>query len=389
MSFWLWGLFFIAIALGYVLGYRDHKRKQKKRMSALTGDYAKGINYLLNEQPDQAVDVLMECLLVNEQTLETHLSLARIFRRRGEMDRATRIHNNLLESSELSAAARDDVVFELALDYHVSGVFDRAEQIFQDMIENKSRHRYQAMQHLMQIFEQEKDWHSALAVGEKMRQSQPDVSRILAHYCCELALHQQANESENAARRTLRRALTYDKKCARAWLLRGKLEWQAARAKAALSAYLSLYGMDGELFDEVLPEVESAYRHQRGETEWLRFLADACIEQPSTPRVLRLATGLEEYFGEEEATHLLTEYLKENPSVQGLRRFIELKFNGIDEPLREPLGMLQQLTRTLSGAEGHYQCRKCGFNANEMHWQCPSCKSWGSIRPKRTEPQPS
>jgi lipopolysaccharide biosynthesis regulator YciM len=389
MNLWLLLLFFIAIATGFTLGRIDYRRRQKRKLAALAGDYAKGINFLLNEQPDKAVDVLLDCLDVNEDTLETHLSLARVFRRRGEMDRATRIHESLLSVEGLSQLTKDDIAYELALDFLVGGLFDRAEQLFMEMVENRSRHRLSAMRHLMQIFEQEKDWNSALAIGEKLLQKDGGVAPVLAHYCCELAddlLHDGINK---AARRTLRRALYFDRRCARAWLLRGQLETAQGMMKAAYSAYLSLYRLDGELFDEVLPLAEAAFREHAGETEWLRFLADACIAQPSTARVLRLASGLEEYYGEEEAAHLLGEYMKENPSVQGLDRFIDLKLDGVEEPVREYLHLLRRLTQKLPSSPSQYQCTECGFNAKTLYWQCPSCKKWGSVRPRTSLPQHS
>lgn len=388
VSLWLLPLFFIAIALGYALGRAEHRRRQRRQVNALARDYARGINFLLNEQPDQAVEVLMECLVVNEHTLETHLSLARVFRRRGELDRATRLHENLLKTEGLTPELREDILLELARDYLSGGVFDRAEQLLLEMIDSSRRHRATAMRHLMQIYEQEKDWNSALAVGERLLQKDASVAPILAHYCCELAESLQRTGADKAARRTLRRAHYLDRNCARAWLLRGQMEAAQGQHKSALSAYLSLYALDGDLFDEVLPQVEASYRAHKGETEWLRFLADACISQPSTTRVLRLATGLEEYYGEEEAAHLLAEYMKENPSVQGLRRFIDLKVDGVDEPVREYLHLLRQLTQTLPAGEGDYQCRDCGFSARKIHWQCPSCKNWGTVRARPPQSQP-
>lgn len=380
MTLWLLPLFFIAIALGYSLGRIEHKRRARRHTDALAKDYARGINFLLNEQPDQAVEVLMECLAVNAHTLETHLSLARVFRRRGELERAIRIHENLLKTDGLDAALRDDVRLELALDFLSGGVFDRAEQLLLDMLDSRSRHRFTALRHLMQIYEQEKDWNSALAVGEQLLPQDAKVGQVLAHYCCELAEVLQRNGADKAAKRTLRRAQFFDRNCARAWLLRGQMEAAQGAHKNALSAYLSLYALDGELFDEVLPQAEASYRAHKGETEWLRFLADACVQQPSTVRVLRLAAGLEQHYGDAEAAHLLAEYMKENPSVQGLHRFIDLQVDGADESVREYLHLLRRLTQNLPANDDHYQCRDCGFHAKKIHWQCPSCKNWGTIK---------
>ncbi len=381
MDTWLFFLFFAAIAVGYGLGRYGRLAKRKRHLEKLGSDYARGINFLLNDQPDRAVDVLTKCLVVDEHTLETHLSLARVFRRRGELDRATRIHQNLLDNDALSASARDDVMLELALDYQSGGVLDRAEALLQDMVEKGSRKRFIAMRSLLQIFEQEKDWQSALSTGKQLLAHNRKMSSVLAHYCCELAQLQLQQAQYRAAGRALKRALRFDRQCARAWLLTGKVEAEAGHYKLAQSAYLTLYTLDGALFDAFLGEIEAVYRQHHGETEWLRFLADACVKQPTTARVLRLVSGLEQYYGEAEAAHLLAEYMKENPSVQGLRRYIDLTFDDAAEPLQEYLYLVRRSTHVLPDNDRVHLCNNCGFQAKQMHWQCPSCKRWGSIRP--------
>lgn len=386
MTPWLIPLFFICIALGYALGRIDYKRQPYKNHAKLANDYARSINFLLNEQPDEAVELLLECLDVNEGSLETYLSLARLFRRKGEFDRASHIHESLLASEALGASARADVLLELALDFMAGGLFDRAELLFMEMIDGNSRHRRQAMRYLMEIFEREKDWHNALVIGQQLWEKDASVGAVLAHYCSELALSLQANGAIKAARRTLRRALYYDKKSVRAWLMMAELAADVD-AKAALYAYMRLYDLDDALFDEVLIGVEAVFQKQKGETEWLRFLADACISAPSTARVLRLASGLEAYYGEREAAHLLVEYMKENPSIQGVNRFIDLQIEGVEQPLKEALQVLRELTGRLSIQNSSYQCRDCGFSATQMHWQCPSCKHWGSVKPGTRQPQ--
>lgn len=388
MTPWLIPLFFFCIALGYTLGRIDHKRNAHKDLDKLAGDYARSINFLLNEQPDEAVDLLLDCLDINEDSLETYLSLARLFRRKGEFDRASRIHEGLLASDALGASARDDVLLELALDFMAGGLFDRAELLFMEMIDGNSRHQHAAMRHLMQIFEQEKDWHNALVIGQQLWKEDASVGAVLAHYCSELALKLQADGATKAAKRTLRHALYYDKKSVRAWLMMAELAAQVD-TKAALYAYMRLYDLDDALFDEALIGVEAVFQRQKGETEWLRFLADACISAPSTARVLRLASGLEAYYGEQEAAHLLAEYMKENPSIQGVNRFIDLQIEGVEQPLKEALHVLRELTGRLSTHTSCYQCRDCGFSATQMHWQCPSCKHWGSVKPGTQQSQPS
>lgn len=379
---WLWLLFFLAIAIGFFLGRHDGRRRQRKRMVNLSRDYMRGLNFLINEQPDQAVETFVNSLDVTEQTLETHLALGRLFRKRGELDRATRVHQHLLEADSLPASAREDVELELARDYITAGLFDRAELMLQQMIERGSRHSVTAMHKLLGIFEQEKDWNSALAVGEELMRRDSSVGPVLAHYCCELASRMTREDEQNAARRTLRRALAFDSRCARASLIQGRLEMRAGNWDNAIRAFRRLRNQDAGFFDEVLDDLERCYSALSKEEELLQYLAQCSLESPSTGLVLKLAELLQRSYGEREASLFIAEYMKAHPSVQGLQRIVEMNLSRSEGEAREHLDILQRLTDRLLADQSSYQCRHCGFQAQSLHWQCPGCKHWGSVRPR-------
>lgn len=378
---WLWPLFFLAIAIGYVLGRYEGRRRQRKRMASLSRDYVRGLNFLLNEQPDQAVEALVSSLEVGEHTLETHLALGRLFRKRGELDRATRVHQHLLATGHLPLAAREDVELELARDYMTGGLFDRAEMIFQRMVERDSRHSVTAMHKLLSLFEQERDWNSALAIGEKLVRRDDSVAPVLAHYCCELAARMTRDDERNAARRTLRRALTFDPQCARASLMQGRLEMEAGHRENALRAFKRLRTQDPVVFDEVLDDVAECYDALDRETELVEYLTRCSAEQPSTAVMLKLAERLQKRYGEREASLFIGEYMKAHPSVRGLQRIVEMNREETGGAAREHLDILQRLTDRLLSEQSNYQCRSCGFEARSLHWQCPGCKQWGTVRP--------
>lgn len=379
---WLLLLFFLAIAIGFFLGRHDGRRRQRKRMENLSRDYMRGLNFLLNEQPDEAVETFVNSLDVTEQTLETHLALGRLFRKRGELDRATRVHQHLLEAETLPLSAREDVELELARDYITAGLFDRAEQILHEMIERGSRHSVTAMHKLLGIFEQEKDWNNALAVGEELMRKDKSVAPVLAHYCCELAGRMTREDERNAARRTLRRALAFDRNCARASLMQGRLEMRAGNWDNAIRAFKRLRGQDAGFFDEVLDDLERCYSALGRESDLVRWLARCSVESPSTALVLKLAELLQRSYGDREASQFIAEYMKAHPSVQGLQRIVEMNLAGTEGEAREHLSILQQLTDRLLAEQSSYQCRHCGFQAQSLHWQCPGCKHWGTVRPR-------
>ncbi len=382
---WLWPLFFVAIGIGYGLGRFEGRRRQRKRMAGLSRDYVRGLNFLLNEQPDQAVETLVNSLEVGEHTLETHLALGRLFRKRGELDRATRVHQHLLAAGSLPVDAREDVELELACDYMTGGLFDRAEMIFQRMVERESRHSVTAMHKLLSLFEQERDWNNALAIGEKLVRRDEAVAPVLAHYCCELAAGMTRDDERNAARRTLRRALTFDAQCARASFLQGRLELNAGNPEHALRAFKRLREQDAALFDEVLDDVAACYDALDRESELVEFLTRCSVEQPSTGVILKLAERLRARYGEREASLFIAQYMKAHPSVRGLQRIVEMNLADTDGQTREHLDILQRLTDRLLSEQSSYQCHACGFEARSLHWQCPGCKQWGTVRPAEAE----
>ena len=379
-------LLFIAIASGFLLGRLDGRRRQKKRVSSITRDYARGLNFLLGEQPDRAMETFVGSLEVNEHTFETHLALGRLFRRRGEIDRATTIHQNLLDSGELSEALYQDVELELARDFLAAGLYDRAEMLFQKMVEAGGRHAAEAMRQLMHIFETEKDWNSALAVGEKLRRHDASVNPVLAHYCCELAIGLQRTGETNAARRVLRRALSFDSQCARASELQGRLEMSQQNWSQALRFFKRIRRQDTAFFDEVLDDIETCYRRLEREEELVQYLLQCSIDRPSTALVLKLAGQLRERLGEKEAAEFIQRYLQSHPSVRGLREFVEMNMGRTDIGDTGQFAIMRQLTDRLLERNVEYQCRQCGFESQALHWHCPGCKSWGTIRRRDQDP---
>ena len=382
----LWFAFlFVAVALGYLLGRLDGRRRQRNRLMRLSRHYARGLNFLLGEQHDRAIETFISNLEVNEHTSDTHLALGRMFRKRGEIDRATQLHQKLLDSPELPLEIREDVQLELALDFLTAGLLDRAETLFQQMVEADGAHAQTAMRHLMSIFEAEKDWHSALSVGEKLLRRDATIAPTLAHYCCELAERMDPRETR-AARRLLRRALRFDPDCARASVLQARLDMAAGELESAREAWLRVRRQDPVLFDEVLDEVEECYRQLGREEELVRYLVDCCEERPSTAVILKLSGRLRELLGQDEAAGLVTRYMRHNPTVRGMREMLELNLDSADENQREYMEALRQLADHLLASSVHYQCGNCGFEARALHWHCPGCKCWGTIR-RREERQ--
>jgi len=380
---WLIPLFFFAIATGFFLGRREGKRRQRRRMDSLSQEYVAGLNFLLNEEPDKAVQALLNSLEVNDQTLETHLSMARLFRKRGEFDRATLIHSHLLEQGELPRATQEQIQLELAEDYLAGGLFDRAEEVLLEMLDQECEKREQVIRQLTYLYEQERDWTNAISMGEHLVKSQPKIAPVLAHYCCEEAEAQIARSELNPARRMLRRALGFDKNCVRASVLQGRLEMREEDWNAAIDAFRRIWKQDPDFFDEVLSELRQCYQALEKEEDFIRMLADYSAETPSTARVLLLSEQLRERYGDREAGQFIADYMQANPTVLGLHRLIDMNLQGSAEgEAREHLGLLKALTERLTSGKTIYQCRRCGFQTPLLQWRCPSCRRWGTINPR-------
>ena len=378
-------LFFVAIAIGYWLGRRSRRGRHRNRIENLSREYMRGLNFLLNEEPDKAVDIFVGSLDVNANTLDTHLGLARLFRKRGELDRATRIHSNLLEQGDLPDDVREEVELELARDYISAGLLDRAELILQNMIDRGSRSQ-QAMRYLLSVFEQEKDWHNALTVGDRLLSSDPAVAPMLAHYCCELA-DRFSGDEQSITRRMLRRALGYDSNCVRANVMLGRLEMHAGQWEDAARVFRRIRRQDPDFFDEVLDDLERCYTALGKQESLRRLLAKVSLERPTTAVVLKLAESLRAEYGEKAASLFIADYMKAHPTVRGLNRIIEMNIDQTEGSAREHFGILQRLTQQLLTEQAIYQCTNCGFDAHRLHWQCPTCKHWGVLRPHQEQEQ--
>lgn len=381
-SLWLIPFFFVAIGAGFFLGRRESKRRQRRRMASLSKDYVAGINFFLNEEPDKGIEALLKGLDVGEDGLDTHLALGRLFRKRGEFDRAAQLHTHLLEHGEYTRAVQEEIQLELAQDYLASGIFDLAEQVLLEMLDQNCDAKDEVCSQLMGLYEQERDWINAISMGERLVRSRPELASVLAQYCCEQAENLKRDKEISPARRMLRKALSLDEKCVRASFQEGELEMDEQNWDAAIQAFQRIWVQDSDYFDEVLDKLRTCFDAQEKSEDFIQMLADYSAEKPSTSRILLLSEALKERYGDKEAADFIGEYMKANPSVRGLNKILDMSLAGIVEgETREHLDALRQLSEKLVNNKSLYKCRRCGFETPLMQWRCPSCKRWGTIKP--------
>jgi len=378
----LWLLLPVAAGSGWYLARRETARRAAGRGRAeLRSDYFQGINYLLNEQPDKAIEVFIKVLEVDSNTVETHMALGSLYRRRGEVDRAIRIHQNVVARASGAGRQRLEALLELAQDHLSAGLLDRAEGLFQELAEDPT-FRVQALRQLIDIYEQEKDWKNAIATARRLEQvTGNQLESVIAHYVCEEA--QQAfrqGEIESALALT-DQALKIDPACVRASLLEGDAYAERGELDRAVAAYRKVEGQDSAYISESVDRLEACYRAGAVPADLAPYLGGLLARHGGTTTVLMLAELKREQQGVDAAIAFLTDALHERMSVRAIDRLLELEMDARPADSREHLRILKELTTKLLDDRPVYQCTHCGFPARALHWKCPSCKHWNSVKP--------
>ncbi len=383
----LYLLILVAIACGFWMGRRSSRRTLKgESESALSAGYFRGLNFLLNEQADSTVDTFIEALEVNPDTLETHLALGNLLRRKGEVDRAIKVHQNLLARPSLNAGQLHLAQLELARDFIKAGLLDRAEGLLQELVESSVELKATCLEHLIEIYRDEKEWEKAihavnLLVGRRFSKMPQEWGVTQSHFCCELAELALDRNDYLSARRYLKQALGYDRSSVRASLLWGGLEHRLGHYKEALKILTRIPQQDADYLPEAVSLICDCYKALGDERGQYRFLEEALEECPSNSLVLMLADKIQEYRDDEAAAGFISSQLKERPSIKALSRLVDLHLaNTENGTAKENLTLLKQMVDQLLAHKPGYRCNRCGFTGNQLHWLCPTCKSWGSVK---------
>jgi lipopolysaccharide biosynthesis regulator YciM len=375
---WLLGfpLFFV---FGW-LAARIDIRQIVHESRALPRSYFKGLNFLLNEQPDKAIEAFIEVVKVDPETVELHFALGSLFRRRGEYDRAIRMHQNLLERADLGSEQKVIALAELGQDYLKAGILDRAEEIFAKL--EKSPLAVSARRHLLEIYEQEKEWHRAI---DMTRQVESDP-RALAQYFCELAAGEAASSQVDAARRHLEQALDGNRKCVRASLQLGDLERQQGHFDKAIEHWKRIESQNPAYLALAAQRLYEAHQQAGRAEDGLRLLADYLERYPSLDLLDAVFQHTLETKGHDAAYRLVRDEVRRNPTLLGLDRMLEAQIIASASPdKRRDLELVRNLVHTHTQRLARYRCETCGFKARQFHWRCPACGGWETYPPRRTE----
>jgi lipopolysaccharide biosynthesis regulator YciM len=375
-------LFILAGFIGaWYLGYRMRVKSIPPEKLHLPRDYLVGLNYLLNEEPDKAVDIFIKMLEVDSNTVETHLAVGKLFRRRGEVDRAIRIHQNLIARPQLDKIYREQSLFELGQDYLSAGFLDRAERIFLEIL-NIKEYSAPALRALLDVYQQEKDWENAIQIAKKLAIATKKTTQpVIAHYYCELADKACIKGQYEQANQYLQQALDADEHCVRASLILSKINIHRGDHKSAIRSLKRIKLQNPDFLSEAVDSLASCYEALNEEEKLVTYLMQVLEEHPHIPVVLILSERIRRWKGDKVAANFVADYVRRYPSIHGLHLFINLYLSNTEGRAKEDLLILQNLTKKLLADKPHYQCVSCGFSGKSLHWHCPGCKQWNSIQP--------
>ncbi|SFM20687.1 lipopolysaccharide assembly protein LapB [Marinobacter zhejiangensis] len=376
-----WLLLTAAVAAGWFMGRFGRSSRRGGRSVDDEASVRDRLQFLFTNYSDQAVENFVQSLAVNPETVALHLSIGSHFRNKGETDRAIVIHQNLLARPELPARYQPQVTFELSLDYTAAGLLDRSEALLHQLMGDRDYGRKAALQ-LIELYQQEREWGKAGQVGRTLRanKADPELDKVLAYITCELADLAVTRDDRWSANKLIKEALDYDRSCVRATFIQVKLLVRQGSYKEAAQHCIKVFDQNTAFGPEAvdrLMKLEREHGDVRRVGKRLRKLYDTW---PSTSLLLAVVESVEHAAGRPAAIELLRHELELRPSVRGLLRLVEMA--GYEKGMTTDEGRLvSRIGHLILANRPVYRCVSCGFSGQQLHWLCPSCKTWESVRP--------
>ncbi len=374
----------LLIPLFFSLGWaaaRVDMRQVVHESRALPRSYFQGLNFLLNEQPDKAIDSFLEVAKVDSQTVELHFALGNLFRRRGETERAIRMHQNLIDRPDLDDEVRLHALSELGQDFLKSGLLDRAEEIFNKLVGTPFED--EAKRNLLEIYQVEKEWQKAIDLAREM----PGVAtqQQVAEFYCELAAGEIMRSRPDSARAYLAAAMEQNRKCVRASLLQGDLLLQEGNLSGAIDAWQRIEQQDPTYLALVAQRLLETYRKMSRRDEGTALLRGYLERYPSLDLLDVVYQQILEGEGNEAAYRLVRDELARNPTLLGLEKLMSARLPLAAPEIRPDVELAKTIIQGYTKRLSRYRCDNCGFKARQFYWRCPACGGWESYPPRRSE----
>ncbi|MFO6425022.1 lipopolysaccharide assembly protein LapB [Motilimonas sp. KMU-193] len=374
----------IAAGYGWYMGRRGLHQSEQRNSNKLSRDYVTGLNFLLSDQPDKAVDLFIDLLEVDSETIETHLALGNLFRQRGEVDRAIRIHQNLIARPSLTAEQKHLAMLQLAKDYNAAGLIDRSEALFLQLVLEPD-YKIQSLQQLLHIYQQTKEWLKAIKVAQQLEKSQVKTAvKDIAHFHCELANEAHENKDDKRAIAELKKALQVDKKCVRASIGLADVYIEQQEYKQALKYLSQVPEQDIDFVSEIIERLAVCFNASKDQQALIEWLDHVWNKGAGASVGIKIAQYIAEHQGIESGEAAVAKQLVKNPTMKGFYQLMVFHLELAEEGrAKTSLDSLRKLVLEQLKMSPRCRCRKCGFATRSIYWQCPSCKTWGSVKPIR------
>ncbi len=385
MEFEYWWL--LAFPLFFLLGWIaaridiQHVISQSRQ---LPESYFKGLNFLLNQQPDKAIEAFTEAAKADSETVELHFTLGGLFRRRGEVDRAIQLHQSLIDRPDLGQEQRLAAQMELGQDYLKAGLLDRAEHLFIEL--EKTHHAEAARRFLMEIYVQEKDWTKAIAIAQSLASmsNHPYLVEI-SQFHCELAAREAVEGDFIAAQQELEEALKANRRTVRATVLAGEFELAQKHPEQAIAIWKRIESQNPDYLPLVAEKMLACYRDLGRLADGAALLKSYLDKYPSVDLFNTAFQAVIEAEGSEAAYQLGREELRRNPTLQGLEKMLEAQLFEAPADARQDVQVIKNLVHLHGRRLAFFQCDGCGFKARQFFWRCPACGGWETFPPRRLE----
>ena len=380
---WMLLVFPLFFGMGWWAARLDIKRLLSES-TALPESYFQGLNFLLNEQQDKAIEAFIEVVKIDPHTVELHFALGSLFRRRGEVDRALRMHHNLVDRADLDDDKRQQAIFELAQDYLKAGILDRAESLFGEL--KKTTYAKSSLEFLLELYQKEHDWIKAISAAEQLALiSGQSGGKLVAFFYCELAEEEIKAGNQEKARAHLQQALHVCPSIVRATIMLGDMELGAGRVEEAIALWKGIEKQDAQYLQLVAERLLSAYRSMGQEAEGILLLRSYLVKYHSIDLLNVAFDGILKFESPQSAYQLVRDEMARNPTLLGLDKLLEARLLEVSLERRADIELVKDLIHKRTRNLAMYHCNHCGFKARKFYWHCPACQAWDSYAPRRDE----
>lgn len=392
-------------ALGWLAAQWD-SRKRAQESKKLPKSYFQGLNHLLDQEPDKAIEALIDVTRVDTGTVDLYFALGHLFTQRGEVERGIRVYQSLIDRPDLSEAPRLSATFKLGNAFLSGGLFDRAEQCFIQLI--GTPHEVEARQQLIHIYQSQQEWQQAISMVQALKDGmQPELVQVsnvpivdkhnsqalmlslsLVHFHCELALEAMRRQDWAVAETEIQAALSERPNSIRAQSLRGQWYAQQQRHAEALGVWQGLAQAQSEAIPLLVNDMMKSYVGLNRSAEGVEYLYQQALDTGSIDVLDAWLIAQNQYGDGTQSLSRLDQLFTRRPSLNALNQLLnarikEEEVGTEDERAKAALirGLIQNQVKQLS----RYRCTHCGFEAAHYYWQCPACTRWETYPPKRLE----